>query len=142
MIDFCIKLREVTWLVFAPNLKSIHIANCHFMQEIISARKLGEVPELIGNLKPFAKLQYLHLRALPSLKSIYWNALPFPYLEEIDVYDCSELKMLPFNSNSVKESKIIVRGKEQWGKQLKWEDEAALNAFSPHWNTVEQFGWH
>lgn len=112
------------------------------MQEIISARKLGEVPELIGNLKPFAKLQYLHLRALPSLKSIYWNALPFPYLEEIDVYDCSELKMLPFNSNSVKESKIIVRGKEQWGKQLKWEDEAALNAFSPHWNTVEQFGWH
>lgn len=50
--------------------------------------------------------------------------------------------MLPFNSNSVKESKIIVRGKEQWGKQLKWEDEAALNAFSPHWNTVEQFGWH
>lgn len=132
MIDFCIKLREVTWLVFAPNLKCIHIANCHFMQEIISARKLGEVPELIGNLKPFAKLQYLRLRALPSLKSIYWNALPFPYLEEIDVYDCSELKMLPFNSNSVKESKITVRGKEQWGKQLKWEDEAALNAFSPH----------
>ncbi|GAY62768.1 hypothetical protein CUMW_220410 [Citrus unshiu] len=88
MIDFCIKLREVTWLVFAPNLKCIHIANCHFMQEIISARKLGEVPELIGNLKPFAKLQYLHLRALPSLKSIYWNALPFPYLEEIDYGMC------------------------------------------------------
>ncbi|GAY62767.1 hypothetical protein CUMW_220410 [Citrus unshiu] len=90
-------------LIYCRNLeefKCIHIANCHFMQEIISARKLGEVPELIGNLKPFAKLQYLHLRALPSLKSIYWNALPFPYLEEIDVYDCSELKMLPFNSNS------------------------------------------
>ncbi|KAH9715218.1 hypothetical protein KPL71_020976 [Citrus sinensis] len=58
-IKACHKLRDVTWLVF--------------MEVIISARKLGEVPEMMADLNPFAKLQYLRLRVLPKLKIVYWN---------------------------------------------------------------------
>ena len=72
-IKACHKLRDVTWLVFAPNLTVIQIEKCMQMEVIISARKLGEVPEMMADLNPFAKLQYLGPRVLPKLKSIYWN---------------------------------------------------------------------
>ncbi|KAH9715206.1 hypothetical protein KPL71_020968 [Citrus sinensis] len=61
-IKACHKLRDVTWLVFAPNHTVIQIEKCMQTEVIISARKLGEVPEMMADLNPFAKLQYLRLR--------------------------------------------------------------------------------
>ncbi|ESR40609.1 hypothetical protein CICLE_v10027363mg [Citrus x clementina] len=55
-IKACHKLRDVTWLVFAPNLTVIQIEKCMQMEVIVSARKLGEVPEMMADLNPFANI--------------------------------------------------------------------------------------
>ncbi|KAH9715185.1 putative disease resistance protein [Citrus sinensis] len=99
------KLREMTWLVFAPNLKVVHIERCYGMEEIISVWKVEEVP----GLKPFAKLQYLRLQVLRNLKKICLNALPFPNLLELFVSGCPNLKKLPLDYNSAKERKLVIR---------------------------------
>ncbi|TXG69198.1 hypothetical protein EZV62_004133 [Acer yangbiense] len=128
-IDCCLKLRDLTWLIFAPNVKKIVISSCYEMEEIISAGKLGEVPEMVRNQKPFAKLQFLKLHHLHNLTSIYWSALAFQHLKEMVVYECPMLKKLPLDSNSAKDRRIVVEGEKGWWKNLQWEDQATQNAF-------------
>ncbi|KAK0595004.1 hypothetical protein LWI29_002497 [Acer saccharum] len=128
-IDCCLKLRDLTWLIFAPNVKKIVISSCYEMEEIISAGKLGEVPEMVRNQKPFARLQFLKLHHLHNLKSIYWSALAFQHLKEMVVYECPMLKKLPLDSNSAKDRRIVVEGEKGWWKNLQWEDQATQNAF-------------
>lgn len=82
----CQKLKDLTFLVFAPNLKSIEVKSCLALEEIVS-----DVPEGMGNLNLFAKLQYLELLGLPNLKSIYWMPLSFPRLKEMTIITCNKL---------------------------------------------------
>ncbi|MBA0819750.1 hypothetical protein Gohar_022244 [Gossypium harknessii] len=84
---------NMTWLVLAPNLKTLSIIACAKMEEILSEGKLGEVAGVIGipYLKPFLKLETLLLIGQPKLKGIYLNALPFPYLKQIIIELCPEL---------------------------------------------------
>ena len=99
------------------------------MEKIISVRKLGEVPEMMANLYPFAKLQSLGLRVLPKLKSVHWKELPSPHVREIFVSEYPILKNLSIGFNNAKESKIVIGGEEHWWNELQWGDEATLNAF-------------
>ncbi|KAH9667223.1 putative disease resistance protein [Citrus sinensis] len=122
----CQKLKDLTFLVFAPNLESIEVKSCLALEEIVS-----DVPEAMGNLNLFAKLQYLELLGLPNLKSIYWKPLSFPRLKEMTIITCNKLKKLPVDSNSAKECKIVIRGDREWWRQLQWEDEATQNVFLP-----------
>ncbi|KAJ6694440.1 hypothetical protein OIU85_005152 [Salix viminalis] len=96
------------------------------MEEIIRQEKSGQ-----RNLKMFEKLERLQLVSLPNLKVIYPDALPFPYLKEIFVDDCPNLRKLPLNSNSAKEHRIVIQGWEDWWGRLEWEDEAAQQTFLP-----------
>lgn len=131
-ISLCSKLKDLTFLVFAPNVKSIEIRSCLAMEEIISVQKFADFPETVrNNLNPFAKLQHLELVCLRNLNSIYWKPLPFSQLKEMLVDDCYFLKKLPLDFNSAKERKIVIRGEEYWWRRLQWEDEATQNAFSP-----------
>ncbi|TXG69272.1 hypothetical protein EZV62_004207 [Acer yangbiense] len=98
IINGCIKLRDATWLVFAPNLKNIIISYCGDMEEVISVEKSGQVKEE----NPFAKLEYLILLDLRRLKSIYWKPLPFPHLKYITARACPSLEKLPLDFNNVK----------------------------------------
>ncbi|KAH9714927.1 Disease resistance protein SUMM2 [Citrus sinensis] len=123
-IQNCNALKDMTWLLFAPNLKILDILNCNKMEEIISAAKLGEVQEI-----PFNKLEFLELHHVPELKSIYWSALGFQQQKKIIVYGCPKLKRLPLDSTSAKERKIVVKGDENWWNELEWEDQATRNAF-------------
>ncbi|KAJ0075071.1 hypothetical protein Patl1_34926 [Pistacia atlantica] len=127
-ISNCNSLRDLTWIVFIPNLKFLYIVGCAGMKEIINIEKLGEVPEMMSDLIPFQKLQFLCLYYLKNLKSIFGKALPFRHLKEIEVVGCPEL---PLDANSAKEHKIVIEGQEEWWKELQWEDEATLNAFLP-----------
>lgn len=70
------------------------------------------VPEVMGNLNPFAKLEYLQLFGPRNLKSIYWKPLPFPHLKEMIVDQCYELKRLPLGSNSASDHNIVICGSE------------------------------
>ena len=127
-------MRDVTWLVFAPNLTVIQIEKCMQMEVIVSARKLGEVPEMMADLNPFAK--YLCQRVLPKLKSVYWNESPFPHVREIIVSECPILKRLSLGFKNPKESKIVIRGEEHWWNELQREDEATVNAFLPCFGSI------
>ncbi|TXG69281.1 hypothetical protein EZV62_004216 [Acer yangbiense] len=44
----CIRLRDATWLVFAPNLKDIIISYCVDMEEVISVEKCGQLIRVLG----------------------------------------------------------------------------------------------
>ncbi|KDO37588.1 hypothetical protein CISIN_1g045968mg [Citrus sinensis] len=125
----CHKLKDVTFLVFAPNLKSLDLDGCDAMEEIISVGKFAETPEMMGHISPFENLQRLNLEDLPNLESIYWKPLPFTRLKEMAVLGCDQLEKLPVDSNSAKERKFVIRGEEDWWNRLQWEDEATQIAF-------------
>ncbi|KAK9232163.1 hypothetical protein WN943_022406 [Citrus x changshan-huyou] len=130
------KLRHVTWLILAPNLKLIQMYDCRCLEEIISLEKLGEVPsEEMQNLIPFARLERLSLGGLENLRSIYPRALPFPHLKELHVTLCPKLKKLPFDCTSGQERKLIIKGQEEWWNNLQWDDQATQNAFLPYFKT-------
>ncbi|KAK9229264.1 hypothetical protein WN944_022223 [Citrus x changshan-huyou] len=130
------KLRHVTWLILAPNLKHIEMYNCGYLEEIISLEKLGEIPsEDMQNLIPFGRLECLRLYGLDKLRSIYPRALPFPHLKELKVDLCPELKKLPFDCTSGLERKLIIKGHEWWWNNLQWDDQATQNAFLPSLKT-------
>ncbi|XP_052299967.1 disease resistance protein SUMM2-like [Citrus sinensis] len=130
------KLRQVTWLILAPNLKHLEVQNCPYMEEIINIGKLGEVPaEVMENLTPFARLEYLILKGLNNLKNICSNALPFPRLKEMSVHECSKLRQLALDCNCGLERKIIIEAEERWWKQLQWDDQATQNAFHPYFKS-------
>ncbi|XP_021298470.1 probable disease resistance protein At1g12290 [Herrania umbratica] len=128
-IDSCRSLRNLTWLIFAPNLMRLEVIWCTRMEEIIS--EVSEAVNVAGilNPSPFAELERLHLRSLPELKSIYWDALPFPCLREIIVFNCPKLKKLPLNCDSAKGNQISIVGSEEWSKEVEWKDDVTRSTF-------------
>ncbi|GMJ14247.1 RESISTANT TO P. SYRINGAE 5 [Hibiscus trionum] len=123
-ITSCYELMDVTWLILAPNLRSLSINHCMKMVEILSKGKLGEVADVVGipYPTPFLKLEELSLFALKELRSICWDALPFPCLKRIIVSKCKELKKLPLNSDSAKGNHITIIGRQDWCAKLEWEN--------------------
>ncbi|RVW30867.1 putative disease resistance protein [Vitis vinifera] len=79
----CQMLKNMTWHIFAPNLKYLAIGEC---DEIV--------------------------------ESVHWNPLPFLYLERIEVDGCPKLKKLPLDSNSAKERRVVITGKQLWWNEL------------------------
>ncbi|TYI78732.1 hypothetical protein E1A91_D06G233800v1 [Gossypium mustelinum] len=134
----CKKLKDVTWLMLAPNLRTLWITGCAKMEEILSEGKLSEVAGVIGipYSKPFLKLETLHLFDLAKLKSMYWDALPFPCLKLLHLHGCRELKKLPLNSDSAKGNRLSIEGSKDWWAAIEWENEATRNAFLPSFKSV------
>ncbi|KAL1215123.1 putative disease resistance protein [Cardamine amara subsp. amara] len=129
-IGNCIGLRELTFLMFAPNLKILYVANIQRIEDIINKEKACGVEN--SEIVPFQKLNELHLANLPQLKNIYWTPLPFPCLEQIIVEKCPNLRMLPLDSKSGKhgENKLIIRyGEKEWIEGVEWKDEATKSRF-------------
>ncbi|GKV28200.1 hypothetical protein SLEP1_g37283 [Rubroshorea leprosula] len=127
-IQFCPNLKDITWIIFAPNLRNLFVSDCRGMEEIISE---GGAAEMTGDLILFEKLQNLVLSSLPELKRIHRFALSFPCLVAIRVFDCPKLRKIPLSSNSAKGRRIIIIGKQQWWNELEWEDESARDTFLP-----------
>lgn len=110
---------DVTWLTYAPSLKTLTLIDCKSMEEVI----LGDREDI------FLSLTALHLEDLPCLKSICLHALPFQSLTKVEVQQCPRLEKLPFDSNSAKSLELI-NGEQSWWNGLKWEDEAIKRVFS------------
>ncbi|XP_031265180.1 probable disease resistance protein At5g63020 [Pistacia vera] len=129
----CHKLRDLTWLILAPNLRSLSVLNCFDMEEIIDISKFGEVQKIMGNLNPFAKVNVFTLQVLPKLKSIHRNALSLPLLQKMNIFECPLLKKLPLDSSRAITNKreFIIRGDKDWWEELEWEDETTQNVFLP-----------
>ncbi|KAH8519585.1 hypothetical protein H0E87_001120 [Populus deltoides] len=98
-VENCLKLSNLTWLILAQNLTFLRVSNCPKLVELASVEKLPEVPELVENLNPFAKLKAVELLSLPNLKSFYWNALPLPSVKDVRVVDCPFLDKRPLDTS-------------------------------------------
>ena len=86
---------------------------------------------MMSNLEPLTKLQVLYLKKLPNLNRVHWKALPFPDACRIFVFKCPELKKLPPDLERAGQGKILIKGKEDWWKQLQSEDQVTQNALLP-----------
>ncbi|CAH8353018.1 unnamed protein product [Eruca vesicaria subsp. sativa] len=126
----CKCLKELTLLMFAPNLRILSVQIANQLEDIINKDKGGQGEK--SGIVPFRRLEFLTLAQLPKLKNIYWSPLPFPYLKRIDVISCPNLKQLPLNSQSGKygEDGLIIRYTvKEWIETVEWEDDATKTRF-------------
>ncbi|CAB4272750.1 unnamed protein product [Prunus armeniaca] len=119
----CTNLKNLEWLIFAPNLSHLHVECCSKMTGILGLNTTETTP--------FAKLTILRLDDLPCLWRICKNPLPVPFLKKILISRCPVLTRLPLNSSSAQTSNLIIEGEEKWWNGLEWEDQAARNVFLP-----------
>ncbi|KAJ6315045.1 hypothetical protein OIU78_018515 [Salix suchowensis] len=94
-VEDCMSLRNLNWLILAQNLTFLRVSNCPKMVEVASIEKLPEVPEVVENLNPFAKLKAVELLWLPRLKSFYLNAQPLSLVKDVRVIGCPFLEKRP-----------------------------------------------
>lgn len=124
----CSGMKDLTWLLFSPNLVYLNIIYSE-VEEIINEEKAAN----LTGFTPFEKLEELNFSTVPTLKSIYWKPLPFPLLRRLIIAACPNLKKLPFNATSVPrigQLRIVMQPPEQ-ETELEWEDEDTKNRFLP-----------
>ncbi|CAH8256100.1 unnamed protein product [Arabidopsis lyrata] len=129
-IKDCEALRELTFLMFAPNLRKLYVSGANELEDIINKEKACEVQ--ISGIVPFQKLKELILFQLGWLKNIYWSPLPFPCLQTVKVKRCQNLRKLPLNSKSGKQGDnglVITYDETRWIEGVEWEDEATKIRF-------------
>uniref|UniRef100_A0A0D3E543 Uncharacterized protein n=1 Tax=Brassica oleracea var. oleracea TaxID=109376 RepID=A0A0D3E543_BRAOL len=121
----CKSITDLTWLLFAPNLVNLHIGNSEEVEEVINKEKESK----LTGISPFEKLEELYLNELPSLDSIYWSPLAFPFWRRIKIRDCPKMRKLPLNATSV--SRVDELSISVPVPNIEWEDEDTLNRFLP-----------
>ncbi|WCJ39132.1 Disease resistance protein (CC-NBS-LRR class) family [Euphorbia peplus] len=135
-LEKCSSVRELTWVVLAPNLVVLKVESCEEMEEIVSIGRMGEVLEEGDETVPFAKLETLVLESLSNLTSVYWKSLPFQHLKRIKIIDCLILKKLPLNSSSTMKNELVIEAEEEWWKDVEWEDDLTRTIFLPCFKQV------
>ncbi|CAN7098307.1 unnamed protein product [Brassica rapa subsp. narinosa] len=135
-ISYCNGLKDLTWLLFAPNLAMLYVGDLTEIEYIISQEKAtnGVTEKEAGSIVPFASLKYFTFDYLPMLKSIYWSSLPFQCLKEIKVQECPNLRKLPLDSKNSKSCGLgktftIQCNDENWIKSIQWKDQATKARF-------------
>ncbi|KAL1219140.1 putative disease resistance protein [Cardamine amara subsp. amara] len=128
-ISGCNGIKDLTWVLFAPNLVILSIDYSDDVEEIINKEK----STTLTDIPPFQKLEILYLQCLPKLESIYWSPLPFQVLGHIKVIDCPNLRKFPLNAASVPrlEEFVIEMYPREQKTELEWEDEDTKNRFLP-----------
>ncbi|KAK7319623.1 hypothetical protein RJT34_04346 [Clitoria ternatea] len=125
-IGYCDSLTHLTWLTNAPCVEFLYVTYCYSIREVVK-----EVENVNGwsngedDNGVFSNLKHLCLYGLPKLKSIYNGTLNFPFIKSIDVFECRNLRKLPLNSNSAKNSLIAIKGNREWWNNLEWNDTSA-----------------
>ncbi|ESQ56134.1 hypothetical protein EUTSA_v10027047mg [Eutrema salsugineum] len=97
VIGQCDGLKDLTWLLFAPNLTYLDVPFAEQLEDSISEEKAARFTDENASIIiiPFQKLECLSLSHLPKLKSIYWRPLSFPRLSKLAVHErCTNLKRL------------------------------------------------
>ncbi|PKI67360.1 hypothetical protein CRG98_012230 [Punica granatum] len=139
-IFHCTGLENVTSLIYhAPFLENLCIERCDSMEEVI----VGDIEDNhVTSNRVFPLLASLRLDDLYNLERICRRALPFPALKEIKVRGCFELKELPLNCDSAKNSLQVIEGEQAWWEGLKWDDPASEQVFSTKFVRMEEKGFY
>ncbi|CAL8132769.1 unnamed protein product [Prunus armeniaca] len=106
----CTNLKNLEWLVLAPNLIHLYVYGCFEMTTILGLNTTETTP--------LAKLTVLLLGALPHLRRICENPLPVPFLKEIRLFGFPVFTRLPLNSSNAQTSNLIIEGEEKWWNSL------------------------
>ncbi|KAI9107803.1 hypothetical protein K1719_021139, partial [Acacia pycnantha] len=126
-INSC-QVTHVTWLKYAPLLQRLAIYGCKSMEEVIKEEEAIK-DENVDSSLVFSSLVQLILLQLPILKSIHRAPLPFPSLKSVVISGCPKLEVLPFDFNSAKHKLTLIRGRQNWWDNLKWNDPTAKHNF-------------
>ncbi|KAG8643572.1 probable disease resistance protein At1g61300 isoform X2 [Manihot esculenta] len=122
-------VKNVTWLIYARRLQTLELDDCHSIAGVIGDR--FDLTEIDETQPIFSNLKHLSLRYLPMLQTICSRVLPFPHLTTIEVYDCPNLRKLPFDSSSARNCLKEIRGEESWWNGLNWDDPQLRKVFTP-----------
>ncbi|KAL0757710.1 hypothetical protein Bca101_095378 [Brassica carinata] len=124
-------LKDLKWLLFAPNLIHLALVNLMQLEEVVSIEEADEMQ--VQGIVLFGKLETLLMSDLPEVKSIYGTPLAFPCLREMDIEQCPKLGKLPLSSKSVAEVErfVIIYRSADWIERVNWEDEATRLRFLP-----------
>nr|AKE49460.1 NBS-LRR disease resistance protein NBS45 [Dimocarpus longan] len=108
-------IKELTLLKYAPTLQFLWVDNCPSLKEIIADDFGSAKIEESINILP--KLESINLVGLSSLKSICRQAMLLPCLKDVEVINCPNLRKLPFDSDSAKNSLNAIKGSKTWWAQ-------------------------
>ncbi|XP_061358693.1 probable disease resistance protein At5g63020 [Gastrolobium bilobum] len=124
-ISMCGSITHLTWLRYAPLLEFLWVDDCDSIEEVVKEAK--DDRDTANDV--FQSLRHLSLTCLSKLNSIHKRALAFPFLKLIYIEDCPNLRKLPLNSNSAKDSLIAIEARTSWWRNLEWEDVAVKDLF-------------
>ncbi|KAM3279494.1 hypothetical protein ACQJBY_046708 [Aegilops geniculata] len=100
-VEFCGKLNHLSWSMYLPCLEKMVIGNCCGMQQAFIRHRGDNMCSGQDSSKTFPCLRYLRFTFCRTLVSIADPDVTFPSLEQLAIHDCSELKRLPFKSDSL-----------------------------------------
>ena len=132
----CNKLLNLNWLIHAPKLQYLHIADSKIIEKLIEDER-SEGSEIESGSSVFFRLIRLTLWNLPKLESIYEHPLPFPSLRQIAVGRCPRLKKLPFDSSICMSKKLEeIKGYQEWWDGLEWNDQTLMHNLNPYFQPI------
>ena len=84
--------RDLSWLLFAQNLKKLHVGSSPQIEEIINKKKGVNMTRKHRDIGvPFGNLKFLLLMKLPELTEICWNYRRLPNRRNLYFEDCPKL---------------------------------------------------
>ncbi|KAG2304821.1 hypothetical protein Bca52824_033472 [Brassica carinata] len=94
--------KELTWLLFAPNLKHLEVIRSPSLEEIINEEKGMSISNVHppDMTLPFPKLESLTLRGSPELKRICSNPPALSSLKDVDIEHCPNLPLESFGDTN------------------------------------------
>ena len=126
-IAYCEALLEIGWIKELPQLEDLELRHCPNMVEIIAV----EESMVTGMDSLFPNLSEITLMGMGNLESICRQPLLFPSLKFVTVFDCVELRKLPFRHDSAKNIVHILCSSE-WKDRLDWDHEDIRLRFNPY----------
>ncbi|KAG7557150.1 Leucine-rich repeat [Arabidopsis suecica] len=130
-LDNCTSLKDLTCLLYAPHLAVLYLVWLPDIHAIIDGYGPPVMSSSLPNTQPFRALEFLTLKNLVKLRSIYWGPLPFPNLKEINIKGCPLLTRLPINSESAQSQNVIINAEKEWLEKVEWRDQATKERFYP-----------
>ncbi|XP_039120390.1 disease resistance protein RPS2-like [Dioscorea cayenensis subsp. rotundata] len=133
-------LDNLAWLLHLPCLSFLHIRDCANIETLFYIEEEREIQqqEVSEHCPTFPALKFLLIKKLPKLVSISNFALDFPQLSRLLVYECLNLKKLPFKSGiNNNNQRILIDCEREWRESLDWDDATIPSHLRPRFKTDE-----
>lgn len=128
-LSSCSKLKNIfpsKIITQLSNLQFLTVESCSALEEVICEEAIGVKSDCV-----LPGLWSLKLQFLPALVGILkGHLLNCPFLEEIEVVECPNLKRLPISISNAPNLRRIYC-KREWWNELEWDDNAIKLQLEP-----------